>query len=156
MIELDLLQPISLHSLPLGGLFRPAVDGGERFLSGRINETPVLVSLEGEIPFCLGPTESWSRAPGYWVRDTRIRVDPVSARLPHDEQEAGVGSIVLMENFPALISTDRHARFAVQLTPDGAKRRVKRGDVAFANWDLVTGRGDDLFVHFTNQMAVTQ
>src|SRR5436190_19443633 len=96
MIDLSALKVTKLKDLPIGTLFRPAAKDGERFLAGLINETPVLVSLEGEIPFLVAQVAEWSRAPGFAVSDVRIQVDPASAMLAHDEEEAGLGSIVLL------------------------------------------------------------
>jgi len=150
MIDLSALKPVKLKDLTVGSLFRPAVESGERFVAGLINETPVLVALEGEQPFHVAQVAQWSRAPGFLVSGARIQVDPTSAALPHDEEEARLGSVVLLGETPTLVCTDGHRMYAVEMAPDGANRSLQRGDIAFRAWRIVTGSGDDCLTHFSH------
>src|SRR4029453_4316726 len=51
MIDVAKITPTALEAVQPGEFFVPVVQGENRFLGGRLGQTPVLVMLDGEDPF---------------------------------------------------------------------------------------------------------
>lgn len=153
MIDLSLLRPSRLEHTPPGVLFIPVVETGGHFLAGRINDFSVLVELDGEEPFHVAETETWSRSAGLVVEGGRFQVDPQSAIPVRSASDAPPGALVLTRTGPSLLAHDRNGAKAVLLAGGKGPTDIEAGDVAFSKWRIVTGAGDAQAVHFQQPPA---
>ena len=148
MIDITLFRTsLPEHTTP-GSLFVPVVESGSHFLSGRINDDPVLVELDGEQPFRAGPTESWSRDSGLVIESGRFQVEPNSAIPVQSPSDAPPGSLVLAREGPTIITHDKNGVQAVRLGGGEGPTGLELGDVAFTQWRYVTGTEPNVAVHF--------
>lgn len=148
MIDLQLLVPGKHGDTPSGALFVPVAKDEQRFLSGRINDNPVLVSLEGERPFHVAETGQWSRSPGLFISDGRFQVEVASAVPVHSANDIALGALVLSPLGTMLIAEDDNGKKGVLLASGSGPTNVERGDVAFGAWRIITGNGETISVHF--------
>lgn len=148
MIDLTLLSTGRHRDTPPGALFLPVVSGGERFLAGRVNDYPVLVVLEGERPFHLAPADRWSRSSGLFLIQGRFRVQLDSAIPIRSALDAPLGALVLSPLGIMVIGEDDNGKKGVLLAGGKGSTDIEDGDVGFANWQIVTGIGDELAIHF--------
>lgn len=148
MIDITLLRTSRLeHAIP-GSLFIPVVENGSHFLSGRINDYPVLVELDGEEPFRFAKTEAWSKTSGLVIESGRFQVESRSAVPVQSARDAPPGSLVLAREGPTLIAHDENGPQSVRLGGGEGPTELELGDVAFTQWQFVTGTEPDLAVHF--------
>ncbi len=139
MIDVAIVTPAALQDVQPGQLFIPVVKGGDRFLGGRINQTPVLVVLEGEDPFNTAEPAKWSRTGGIVIADSRFVVEIASA-CPALEAEDSPGSLVIGRDRSLYVFG--HAgpdRYAVCLQAGESETGVEEGDIAFKGWRIVVG-----------------
>jgi hypothetical protein len=143
MLNIALVQPMSVGSLLVGSLFMPSREGDQHFIAGAINQVRVLVCLDGERPFIFG--QEWNRGPGFAVPGIRFEVDPTSAH-PADE-EANAGSLVKIGGATAIMGANAEQRsstaYAIYLQEPERWVDISRGDIAFTRWRIVAGEGRD-------------
>ena len=142
MLDINHFKIGALRDTPPGSLFVPAVAGGDHFLSGRLNDFPVLVVLGGESPFSVGSPEEWSRTSGLIVNVIEFEVDPTTALRIRDPEDAPHGALVLSSRGPMIIAHDHNGTKAVLLA-GGEGPTYFEGDmaVAFTAWHVVAGTG---------------
>ena len=148
MIDIALLRTSLLEHTTPGALFVPVAEGGSHFLSGRINDDPVLVELDGDQSFWVGPTESWSRDSGLVIESGRFQVEPSSAIPVQSPSDAPPGSLVLAREGATIITRDKDRLQAVRLGGGEGPTGLELGDVAFTQWQYVTGTEPNVAVHF--------
>jgi hypothetical protein len=153
VIDIALLRTSLLEHTTPGALFVPIAEGGSHFLSGRINDYPVLVELDGEQPFRVGPTESWSRDSGLVIESGRFQVEPSSAIPVQSPSDAPPGSLVLAREGATIITSDKDGVQAVRLGGGEGPTGLELGDVAFTQWQYVTGTEPNVAVHFQHPQA---
>lgn len=152
MIDISEIEPSRLEHTPLGALFVPVAEGGSHFLAGRVGTlVDVLVALDGEDPFHIGETGTWSRAPGYIVQGGRFRVDPgskMSASLFHD---LPIGALLGTSAGPVLVGqSPRTGNRAVWLGEVNDAPTSDVLSVAFGCWQYVTGQDGAITVHYVH------
>lgn len=145
MLDLSTFKIGALKDTPPGGLFLPIVEGGHRFLAGRLNQFPVLVVLEDDrgSAFRVAAAEQWSRKAGLHVTEGRFRVDPSTAAPIRDPRDAPPGSLVLSSLGPMIIAHDQNGMKAVSLAEGDGTTDLGDDAVAFGSWQYVVGRATD-------------
>ena len=141
MFDLSSFVIGSLKDTPPGGLFLPVVQGGRRFIAGRLNEFPVLVVLEDDngAPFRVASPEQWSVKAGLHVVGGRIQVDPLSAAPIRDPRDAPHGAIVLSARGLMIIAHDQNGTKAALLEGGADSTEIGENAVAFTTWRYVVG-----------------
>jgi hypothetical protein len=149
-------MPVRVRNLSTGCLFVPVKAGDEHFLAGRINETPVLMTLDGEEPFRVAETGEWRAVRnGLAVQNIRFEVDLESGFIAFDEADTPPGTLVRSAGAIGIIGFDRHQPYTVWVS-GGEKRGVSQEDVAFTKWQIVVGPEDSiksLFAHEGTERA---
>ena len=151
MIDVVDFMPIKVRHLPIGSLFVPTKAGDEHFLAGRINETAVLITLDGEEPFRVAETDEWTAVRrGVNIPRVRFEVELNSLFTGFSEDEAPPGSLVRSAGATGMIGFDRHQRYTVWLL-SSEDRGFGQDDIAFSKWQIVVGSEPNVTVLFSHQ-----
>ena len=134
LLDSKLLKPTTHRGLALGALFLPVVKNGDHYLAGRVNNSPVLVVLDGEKPFEFSDTEQWSRAPGLMIQNFSFVVDPASAELVRDGPT--IGSLVVGEHGIVVMARSPSGTHGVYLGDRKESTRDQETDVGFKRWQI--------------------
>lgn len=154
MLDLAFFRTGALRDTPAGALFVPAVEGGERFLAGRLDDVPVLVALEGQEPFRLAPAEQWARDPGLLIEKIRFQVDKASAFGIRQASDAPNGALLLSGLGAMIVAYDHDGSRAVLLGGGMGSTDLDGVDpVAFTNWQIVAGSDPSVVMYRSPQVA---
>jgi len=140
MMDLVKITPSTPEVVQPGHLFVPVVRGGNRFLGGLLDQTPVLVVLEGEDPFSVGAPPNTG---GFVVADTRFQVDITSACPALEAKDVNGALVMGKDRSCSIIGHNRDGRYAICLQPGETDSAVEKGDIAFISWRIVAGEGRD-------------
>lgn len=156
MFDLQHFNIGSLKDTPLGGLFLPVIEGGQRFVAGRLNHFPVLVVLDGGAgnAFRVADPEQWSRRSGLHVQGGRFQVDPGASIPVRDPEDAPPGSFVLSKQGPMIIAYDHNGSKAVLLAGGEGSTDISEMAVAFTAWQYVVGGPSDTHPVFSFRATV--
>jgi hypothetical protein len=139
MIDVAKITPTALQDVQPGEFFVPVVQGENRFLGGRLGQTPVLVVLDGEDPFNTAEHVQWSGGGGLVVADSRFVVEIASA-CPALEAEAFAGSLVIGRGRSLyVVGHNGPDRCEVSLQAGDTDIVADKDDIAFKSWRIVVG-----------------
>lgn len=138
-VDLAFLRTGKLEETPPGALFLPVAKGGDRFLAGRLGDTPVLVALDGDKAFQVALPSEWSRAAGLIARKLRFEAEPKSAVECQSAASAPHGSLVLSDLGHMIVAFDQNGAKAVLLSDGVGDTGIDQTNaVAFTSWQIVT------------------